>query len=262
MLSLPRPLRVAVLCSSRAPGLLYLLNRDPRRGREYEVECCITSEDTFAEQVRVERRGVPCIPHPVARFCEERGVRRCDLQARADYDRVTCSILERFHPDIVLLDGYLLLLTAPMLRAYDGRILNVHHSDLLQRSASGEVRYPGLRAVRDAFLAGETETRASAHLVTERLDDGPVLLRSWPFPAPPVAAWAREHQAFDVMRAAAWAHQEWMLREAWGPMLSGALAIAAMAFERPDAPLNPVLAGRWVLDPEGCLAPDREAVMA
>ena len=49
------PLKVAVLCSHRAPGLVHLLNHDPRRGSEYEVVCCVTSSDTFAEEVRVER---------------------------------------------------------------------------------------------------------------------------------------------------------------------------------------------------------------
>lgn len=60
-----RRLNVAVLCSRRAPGLVQLLNRDARRGIDYEIVCCITSSDTFSEEVRVERRGVPCLPHSI-----------------------------------------------------------------------------------------------------------------------------------------------------------------------------------------------------
>ena len=223
MLTFPHAVKVGVLCSRRAPGLIDLLDHDQRRGPEYQIACCITSAETFPEQERVERRGVPCLAHPYARFRHERDALPGDMAVRAAYDTATAAILDRYRVDVVLLDGYLLILTAPMLEAFDGRIVNVHHSDLLQRNGDGSVRYPGLRAVRDAFLAGETETRATAHLVTPRLDDGPVLARSPAFPVPPVAAWARERGAWDVLKAAAWAHQEWMLREAWGPLMASAL---------------------------------------
>ena len=226
MLTFPPATKVGVLCSRRAPGLIDLLDHDPRRGPEYEIACCITSEETFAEHARVERRRVPCVAHPFTRFRRERRARLGDMAVRAEYDAITRAILSQYQVEVVLLDGYLLILTAPMLTAFDGRIINVHHSDLLRRNDDGSVRYPGLRAVRDAFLAGETETRATAHIVTDRVDDGPVLARSSAYPVPPVAAWAREREAWDVLSAAAWAHQEWMLREAWGPLMAGALQLA------------------------------------
>jgi phosphoribosylglycinamide formyltransferase-1 len=256
MLTWARPLRVAVLCSGRAPGLLHLLNRDPRRGSAYEVACCITSEETFAEQVQVERRGIPCLPHPVSEFCARHGATRTDRRARAQYDLATVALLRGYAPDLVLLDGYLLLLTAPMLDEYDGRIINLHHSDLTLRHRDGSARYPGLRAVRDAIAAGETETRASAHLVTAALDDGPVLLRSWAFPVPPIAAWARAHEAFDVLKPTIWAHQEWMLRAAWGPMMAAALELAETGMRQLGSAIDPARAGRWSLSPDGALTPD------
>ena len=133
-----------------------------------------------------------------------------------------------------VLAGYLLILTAPMLEAFDGRIINVHHSDLLRRTPEGRARYPGLRAVRDAIRAGERETRATAHVVTAQLDEGPVLVQSSAYPVPPVAAWAREREDWDLLKAVVWAHQEWMLRDAWGPLLAGALEMAD-ALVRPRA---------------------------
>ena len=195
------PLKVAVLCSHRAPGLVSLLNADAHRGSDYEIVCCLSSSETFAEEVRVERRGVPCISHSIRAFCAARGTSIADLGARVAYDTVTLDLLKPFSPDLLVLDGYLLLLTDPVLERFDSRIINIHHSDLLLRNDIGGPRYPGLRAVRDALLAGETETRATAHIVTARLDDGPVLLRSWPFAAAPVVAWAIAHGATDVFRA-------------------------------------------------------------
>jgi folate-dependent phosphoribosylglycinamide formyltransferase PurN len=251
---LGRPLKVAVLCSHRAPGLVALLNQDRRRGCDYEIVCCLTSSDTFIEEVRVERRGVRCVPHAIRHFCRSRGVELGNLEARAAFDQATVDLLKPFNPDIIMLDGYLLLLTEPMLKAYHGRILNLHHSDLLLRRPLDGPRYPGLRAVRDAFAAGEPETRATAHVVTERIDDGPVLLRSWSFPVPPVVRWARERGATDVLKAAAWVHQEWMLRDAWPVMLRRTIELAGRAFEDPRTPLAVERLARWELAPDGALS--------
>ena len=66
-------LRVAVLCSHRAPGLLHLLTRAQGRGQRWDVVCCLTSEDTFVEQSAAERHGIPIILHPVRLFYQQRG---------------------------------------------------------------------------------------------------------------------------------------------------------------------------------------------
>lgn len=220
-----RPLNVAVLCSSRAPGVAHLLTRAPHRGSGWNIVCCVTSEPTFDPEVQVERRGVPVIHHSVREFYSTRfpEVPLTDLGVREAYDEVTVRKLRPFAPDVVLLAGYLLVLTEPMLAAFPGRIFNVHHSDLLLRGGDGMPKYPGLRAVRDAILAGEHETRATAHIVTPRLDEGPPVLRSWSFPVPGVASWAIQTGARDVLKSAIWAHQEWVLRSAFGPLLAGTL---------------------------------------
>lgn len=249
-------MKVAVLCSHRAPGLVQLLNRDARRGIDYEIVCCITSSDTFSEEVRVERRGVPCLPHAIRAFCLDQGADLHDMAARAAYDALTLELLAPFNPDVLLLVGYRLLLSRVVLDAFDGRIVGLHHGDLTRRHADGRPRFVGLGAVRDALLAGEPETRATSHIVTDRLDDGPVMLRSWAFPVPAVAGWARERNAADVLRAAAWAQEQWMLREAWGPMLTRTLELASLAMDRPGMPLNLDTIGRWALRPDGTLTPD------
>jgi folate-dependent phosphoribosylglycinamide formyltransferase PurN len=215
------PLRIAVLCSRRAPGLLHLLTRADRGGLDWQIVCCVTSEERFEEQTRVERLGVPVISHSVRRFYARHAPAAplSELRTREAYDRCSVDILQAYEPDLVILAGYLLLLTRPMLAAFPQRVVNVHHSDLLLRDASGAPRYPGLRAVRDAIRAGERETRSTSHLVTEVLDDGPLLLRSPAFAVADVAAWALAHGEEDVLKRVIWAHQEWMLRAAFGPLM-------------------------------------------
>jgi hypothetical protein len=160
----------------------------------------------------------------------ERGARWTDRGARVAYDRRTAALLAPFRPELVLLSGYLLILTRPMLRAFRGRIVNVHASDWTDSSDwtdCSRAAYPGLRAVRAAIAAGETETRATAHLVTERVDAGPALIRSRAFPVSPLAASARRRGDAASVNAYAFAHQEWMLFEAWGPLLRASIRLAA-----------------------------------
>jgi phosphoribosylglycinamide formyltransferase-1 len=213
--------RVAVLCSGRAPGLPHLLKREQGRVVGWDIVCCLTSAEAFEGEADVASAGIPIVRHPVDRFYAAHAPHRrlSDLTVRERYDRETRHLLDAYQPDLIVLAGYLLLLTGPMLDAYPLRIINVHHSDLAQRNARGGPRYPGLRAVRDAILAGETETRSSTHLVTECVDDGPVLMRSRAFAVPDVARWALANGEHDVLRRVIWAHQEWMLRSAFGPLL-------------------------------------------
>lgn len=224
---MPRPLRIVLFCSRRAPGLVHLL-RDPRRGQTYEIAACVTSEPSFAEQRIAEQADVSCFSHPIREFCQARGARLSDPEARREYDAGLLARIRPFAPDVLFLAGYLYILTNGFLEEFSGPILNVHGSDLDIRDASGNPRYPGLHAVRDAIRAGEKETRASCHFVTEQLDGGPVLLRSTPFPVAALAARARAWGAEDMLRAYAFAHQEWMLRAAWGPLfLDAASALHA-----------------------------------
>jgi len=251
---LGRPLKVAVLCSHRAPGLVALLNQDRRRGRDYEIVCCLSSSDTFIEEVRVERRGVRCVPHAIRHFCRSRGVELGNLEARAAFDQATVDLLKPFNPDIILLDGYLLLLTEPMLKAYHGRILNLHHSDLLLRRPLDGPRYP--RPARRARCprgrrAGDACDRTRGDRA-DRRRPGPASVLELPGAAG--RGVGRERGATDVLKAAAWVHQEWMLRDAWPVMLRRTIELAGRAFEEPRTPLAVERLARWELAPDGALS--------
>lgn len=222
MLTSTRPPRIALLCSQRCPGLSSLLRA--HRRRRLEIVGCLASDPEFADRRRLEDAGVRTIAHPIRRFYAERGVSIADRPARRDYDRRTAELLDFCRPDLLLLSSYLYVLTDPVLDAYPGRIVNVHGSDMARLGPDGRPLYPGLSAVREAILAGESEIRATAHVVTERLDDGPILLRSRPFPVSPLVADLLHGGNAHAIRAYAYAHQEWMLAAAWGPLLTGAVA--------------------------------------
>lgn len=209
-------LRIAFLSSRRAPGLAYLLAEDPGNGRDYEFEVGLTSDPAGEAPALLRAAGVPALVHDIGAFYADRGARRSDLQVRRAYDERTRELLAPYRPDVLVLSGYLHIVTAPLLAAYPGRILNVHDADLALRDERGRPRYPGLHATRDAVRAGEMATRCSMHLVTADVDAGPVLLRSISFPVQ-----GRHH----------YVQREWMMQSAWGPLISSALHLMA----RPQA---------------------------
>ena len=76
-------------------------------------------------------------------------------------------------------------------------------------------------------IAGERFTRSSAHVVTADVDAGPVVAVSRDYPVSPLIRDALRWNAGDIVRAYAYAHREWMMRDSWGDLAAQALAYAA-----------------------------------
>ncbi|MDX1582685.1 MAG: formyltransferase family protein, partial [Thermoanaerobaculia bacterium] len=220
------PLRVVVLCSRRAPGVVELLD-DPDYGDLFEIVGVISSESRVEGAEEIIRRDVPLIHNPIREVMGELGLSPFDLRHRGEYDRRTLDLLEVLRPDLVVLSSYLYLLSPVILDEWYGRVINVHDSDLTVKDEEGRPRYTGLRSSRDAIFAGEPQTRATVHIVTEELDAGPILFRSEPFPVSSVAAEARAWGDETILKAYARAHRAWMIRAAWGPLLRRAIEIWA-----------------------------------
>jgi phosphoribosylglycinamide formyltransferase-1 len=87
--------------------------------------------------------------------------------SREERDLVMATWLERHGVELVVLAGYMHLLTRPFLDRFPGRVVNVHPSLL--------PAFPGAHAIRDALAAGVETTGVTVHLVDEGLDTGPVL---------------------------------------------------------------------------------------
>jgi phosphoribosylglycinamide formyltransferase 1 len=212
MLSETVVLRVAMLCSRRAPGLAELLDV-AGRAQGWRIVVGVTSSPESEMPSLLRAAEVPAVTHDIVGFYRARGQRWSDLTARDAYDRVTVDLLRPFRPDLVVLCGYVHIVTAPLLAAYPSRIINIHDSDLTLTDAEGRPRYRGLRSTRDAIVAGEPETRSTVHIVTPEVDVGPMLVRSDAFPTHP--------------KVTAYAQREWMMRASWGTLLAQAIEIYA-----------------------------------
>jgi phosphoribosylglycinamide formyltransferase-1 len=97
---------------------------------------------------------------------------------RRERDLVMATWLEEHGVELVVLAGYMHLLTAPFLARFPERIVNVHPSLL--------PAFPGAHAIEDALAAGVETTGVTVHVVDEGLDTGPVLAQE-PVPVEPRA---------------------------------------------------------------------------
>ena len=77
------------------------------------------------------------------------------------------ALFEAYNVDLIVMAGWMRIVTKKFCEAFPGRIINLHPSLL--------PKYKGLHAVEQAMKAGEKETGCSVHFVTEQLDSGAVI---------------------------------------------------------------------------------------
>jgi len=91
------------------------------------------------------------------------------FDGREPFELALIEHIDNYQPDLVVLAGFMRILTPGFVRHYAGRMLNIHPSLL--------PKFQGLHTHRRALEAGEHEHGASVHFVTEELDGGPVVLQ-------------------------------------------------------------------------------------
>lgn len=93
-----------------------------------------------------------------------------EFDSREDYDKALITQIDSFKADLVVLAGFMRILTPEFVQHYQGKLLNIHPSLL--------PKYQGLHTHQRAIDAGDKEHGVSVHFVTEELDGGPVILQA------------------------------------------------------------------------------------
>lgn len=91
-------------------------------------------------------------------------------KSREIFDLNLIRKVDEFEPDLVILAGFMRILTPDFVRRYSGKLINIHPSLL--------PKYQGLHTHQRAIEAGDSEHGASVHFVTEELDGGPVFMQA------------------------------------------------------------------------------------
>ena len=150
--------RVGVLISGRGSNFVALEEWNRRGERAYEIALVGSNNPEARGLMAAKIFGLPIWAQ------SHKGM------DRAEFDRLMDAELRRHDVEVVALAGYMRLLSPHFIRAWDGRILNIHPSLLPS--------YKGLDTHKRALEAGEAFVGCSVHVVTEELDDGPVLAQA------------------------------------------------------------------------------------
>ena len=152
------PRKLAVFCSGQGSNF-EAVARAIRRGRLRAGIALMVCDNPGAYALkRAARHGIPvCLASPPA------------FGSRGAWEKFLIQILKNQKVELVILAGFMRVLSPYFIRAYRNRILNIHPSYL--------PAFKGAHAIRDALRAGVGETGVTVHVVTEKVDSGPILLR-------------------------------------------------------------------------------------
>lgn len=177
-----RPMRVVVFFSGGASSLKYLLEQDPNLNKKYQIVGAFTDTKDASGISLVKQAGSELECLDIRDWCRAQDKKLTDLLARQAYFTEVSHLIKRFEADILMLSGFMRVVTEPLLSEYKHRILNVHPADLTVLDAQGRRKYVGMDAVAKAIAAGEKFTRSTIHLVAENVDGGPIVVLSDPLP--------------------------------------------------------------------------------
>jgi len=153
------PLPIVVLISGRGSNLQAIIDGMANGDLPITVRAVISN-----------RAGAEGLQHAACAGIATDVVAHTDYPDRTAFDQALQSRIDSYQPALVILAGFMRILTPAFVHHYYGRMLNIHPSLL--------PRFPGLDTHRRALAAGVSEHGASVHFVTEETDGGPVFLQA------------------------------------------------------------------------------------
>lgn len=153
-------IRLGILGSTRGTNLDAIVAAINTYQLSASIEIVISNKSTALILERAKSFGL------TAQFIDPTGV------SREVFDLQTSDLLKQHHVDLVVLIGYMRILSAEFIAAWKNKIINVHPSLLPAHAGKMD-----LDVHRSVILAGEKETGCSVHYVTEEVDAGPVIIQ-------------------------------------------------------------------------------------
>ena len=152
----PRPKKIAVLATKEYHCLGDLLLRHANGDLNAQICAVLSNHEVLGDLVRTFDLPFHCISH-------------VDM-ARDEHERLLIEQLGEYELDYVVLAKYMRILSPDFVRAFAHRIINIHHSFL--------PAFIGANPYRQAFERGVKIIGATAHFVTDDLDEGPIVAQS------------------------------------------------------------------------------------
>jgi len=147
-------MRIGVMCSGEGTNFENIVHSCP----DHEVVLMVYNKKKCGAQKRADRLGIKSI------------------RIASKDEHLIIKIFEAHHVDLIVMAGWMRVVSKKFCEAFAGRLINLHPSLL--------PKYKGLHAIEQAMKAGETETGATVHFVTEHLDSG-AIIKQQPVPILP-----------------------------------------------------------------------------
>ena len=149
--------RTVILISGSGTNLQSFI--DKVDAGELDLELCLVFSnrpDAFGLE-RATKAGIPTA-------CIEHG----DFDDRESFDRAVAGVIDEYEPELIVLAGFMRILSPWFVQHYEGKVLNIHPALL--------PKYPGLNTHQRVLDAGDEWHGSTVHFVTEELDGGPRIL--------------------------------------------------------------------------------------
>ncbi len=150
---------IVVLVSGNGSNLQAIIDDISQQKINARISAVIANQESAFGLVRAKNAGIPAI------FIDHKS-----FASREEYDAKLASCIEELSPNLIVLAGFMRILTPAFVERFSGRMLNIHPSLL--------PKYKGLNTHQRAIDANDKEHGASVHFVTPELDGGPVVLQS------------------------------------------------------------------------------------
>lgn len=150
---------IVILISGRGSNMEAVVRALDAEGWPARIAAVISNKPEAGGLAFAQARDIPTAVVPSKSFA-----------TRAEFDAKLQETIDVFEPDLVVLAGFMRILTAPFVEHYAGRMLNIHPSLL--------PLFPGLHTHQQALDAGCVEHGATVHFVTAELDHGPAVLQA------------------------------------------------------------------------------------
>ena len=156
-------LALGVLISGRGSNLLAIVDAIERGKLNATVKVVASNKATAAGLERAKERGIPTVYLDPKLFAQE-------AKPREAYDAAMGAILQKHGVECVALAGYMRIVTPVLIHMFPWKIFNIHPSLL--------PAFPGLDAQRQALEWGAKVSGCTVHLVTEGVDEGPIVMQA------------------------------------------------------------------------------------
>jgi len=157
--SSPTKLPIVILISGRGSNMHAIAERAANGELPVDVRAVIS-----------DKADAPGLATAASMNIPTRSLSAREFADRPSYDQALAALVQSFEPELVVLAGFMRILSPGFIAAFADRILNIHPSLL--------PLYRGLHTHRRALEAGDTQHGCSVHFVTEELDGGPLVIQA------------------------------------------------------------------------------------